>query len=71
MKEKFEGYLIPEEYLDKIQGAVKNEKEDILVLCCPKCGGTNLIATKNIGSVLVHCFTCGHNFSIWYWPEDK
>lgn len=69
--EVFRGYLIPDEYLNKIQGAVKKEGEDIYVLRCPKCGGVNLIATKNLGWISVLCFTCKHKFRIWYWPEDK
>ena len=45
----FKGFLIPDQYLDKIQG--KSNSNDTYVLCCPKCGGTNLIATRNVGLI--------------------
>ena len=55
-------YLIPNEYLEKIQGAMK--KDETYVLCCPYCHSTSLKATLNIGIIHVVCLVCKKLFQL-------
>lgn len=63
----FKGYVIPDEYLPMIQG--KSDSK-IVIMQCPECGFTNLVATRNVGKIRCLCMDYNAKFIFMWSPGD-